>query len=146
MHRADAVRSTPGDSAGSNDFKPERFVLPKNGLDLRKEMATLRALADGDDPFEEYDVDPDDGPMLDLPRPLVEAVLALDPMQRASLAALIARSLAIETEVGAMCGAAMLAGRSRCVQADQNDPTSNPTSSATACNVLGRRGTAKWRD
>jgi hypothetical protein len=80
----------------SNDFKPERFVLPRNGLDLRQEMATLRALADGDDPFEEYDVDPDDGPMLELPRPLVEAVLALDPMQRASLAALLAGSLANE--------------------------------------------------
>jgi len=31
----------------SNDFKPERFVLPRNGLDLRREMATLRALAEG---------------------------------------------------------------------------------------------------
>lgn len=28
----------------------------------------------------------------------------------------------------------------------ENDPTSNPTSSATTCNVLGPRGTAKWRD
>jgi hypothetical protein len=80
----------------SNDFKPERFVLPKSGLDLREEMATLRALADGDDRFEEYDVDPDDVPMVDLPKPLVEAVLALDPIERASLAALIAASLANE--------------------------------------------------
>jgi hypothetical protein len=80
----------------SNDFKPERFVLPKNGLDLREEMATLRALADGNDPFAEYDVDLDDGPMLDVPKPLVEAVLALDPMQRAALAAMIAGSLANE--------------------------------------------------
>jgi len=80
----------------SNDFKPERFVLPNNGLDLREKMATLRALADGDDPFEEYDVDANDGPILDLPKLLVEAVLALDPMQRASLAAVIAGSLARE--------------------------------------------------
>ena len=80
----------------SNDFKPERFVLPNNGLDLREEIAKLRALADGDDPLEEHDVDPDDGPILDLPKPLVEAVLALDPMQRAALAALIAGSLANE--------------------------------------------------
>ena len=28
----------------------------------------------------------------------------------------------------------------------ENDPTFNPTSSATACNVWGRLGTAKWRD
>lgn len=80
----------------SSGFKPERFALPRNGLDLRDEMATLRALADADDPFEEDDVDPDDGPVVDLPKPLVEAVLALDPMQRASLAALIAGSLANE--------------------------------------------------
>jgi len=82
----------------SNGFKPERFVLPKSGLDLREEMERLKALADGDDPFEEYDVDADDGPMMDLPKPLVEAVLALDPMQRASLGALIAGSLATELE------------------------------------------------
>jgi hypothetical protein len=34
----------------------------------------------------------------------------------------------------------------RCAQRAENDPTSNPTSSATTCNVLGRDGTAKWRD
>jgi hypothetical protein len=28
----------------------------------------------------------------------------------------------------------------------ENDPTFNPTSSATACNVWGRLGTAKWRN
>jgi len=80
----------------SNNFKPERFVLPKNGLDLREKIARLRALADGDDRFEEYDVDPDDAPMVELPKPLVEAVLALDPIERASLVALIAASLANE--------------------------------------------------
>lgn len=80
----------------SNNFKPERFDVAKNGLDLRQEMENLKALADGDDPFEQYDVDPDDGPMMDLPKPLVQAVLALDPMQRASLGALIAGSLATE--------------------------------------------------
>jgi hypothetical protein len=93
----------------SNDFKPERFLLPTNGLDLREEIATLRALADGDDPFEEYDVDPDDDPMLDLPKPLVEAVLTLDPMRRASLASLIAASLAAEI-VEASHAAGQLAG------------------------------------
>jgi Plasmid pRiA4b ORF-3-like protein len=80
----------------SNDFKPERFALPKHGLDLREEMETLRAAADGEDPFEPHDIDPDDDPLLDLPKPLVEAVLALEPMQRASLGALIAGSLANE--------------------------------------------------
>jgi len=34
--------------------------------------------------------------MMDLPKPLVQAVLALDPMQRASLGALIGGSLASE--------------------------------------------------
>jgi hypothetical protein len=89
----------------SNDFKRERFVLPKNGLDLRDKIARLRALADGDDRLEEYDVDPDDAPMVDLPKPLVEAALALDPIEHASLVALIAASLANEiVEVGHAAG------------------------------------------
>jgi hypothetical protein len=78
----------------SNNFKAERFVLPKHGLDLREEMENLKALAD--DPSEEYDLAPDDGPMMDLPKQLVQTVLSLDPMQRASLTALIAGSLATE--------------------------------------------------
>ena len=60
--------------------------MPKG--DLRKEMAELKSLADGD---EDEVADP-----TALPRPLVDAVLALEPMQRASLAALIAGSLANE--------------------------------------------------
>ncbi len=80
----------------SDHFEPERFELPKSGLDLRGKMANLKALADGDDPFEVYDVEVDDSPLLGLPKPLVQAVLALDPMQRASLGALIAGSLATE--------------------------------------------------
>lgn len=75
----------------SNGFKAERFALPKNGLDFRDDMDNLKALAEGDDPDEEFD-----GPVMDLPKQLVQAVLALDPMQRASLAALIAGSLATE--------------------------------------------------
>jgi hypothetical protein len=80
----------------SNDFKAERFVLPKHGLDLREEMENLKALADGDDLFEEYGLESDDGAMMDLPEQLVQAVLSLDPMQRAALGALIAGSLATE--------------------------------------------------
>jgi Plasmid pRiA4b ORF-3-like protein len=64
----------------------ERFAVPKS--DLRKEMAELKSLADGD---EDEVADP-----TALPRPLVDAVLALEPMQRASLAAVIAGSLANE--------------------------------------------------
>jgi hypothetical protein len=44
----------------------------------------------------EPDDDLDDGPSTDLPEALVEAVLTLEPMQRASLAAVIAGSLATE--------------------------------------------------
>lgn len=55
-------------------------------------MEELRALADGEE------VDEDDGMLMDLPKPLVEAVLALPPIQRASLGALIAGSLAEELE------------------------------------------------
>ena len=80
----------------SGGFKPERFELPKSGLDLREEMARLKVFADGDDPFEEDDVEDADGPVMDLPKSIVKAVLALDPMKRASLGALIAGSLANE--------------------------------------------------
>lgn len=76
----------------SGGFDPERFELPKHGLELRDEMEKLKAFAEGDGDVE----DDGDGPTLDLPAPLVEAVLALDPMKRASLGALIAGSLASE--------------------------------------------------
>jgi hypothetical protein len=58
-------------------------------------MARLKALADGDDV---ENVDPTAGPLAELPRALVQSVLALPPMARASLAALIAGSLADEVE------------------------------------------------
>jgi len=82
----------------SNDFKPERFALPKNGLDLRAEMERLKALAEGDDLFDQHDGAADEGPLKDLPKPLVKSVLALPPIARASLCALIAGSLADEVE------------------------------------------------
>lgn len=98
----------------SNGFKPERFELPKNGVDLREEMENLKALANSGDPFEEYDIDADDGPIIDLPKPLVQAVLALDPMQRASLGALIAGSLATElVEVRHVAGQLVTAMKDR---------------------------------
>lgn len=76
----------------SSNFQPERFAIPKTGLDLQTEMTELAALADGDDSLDAGE----DTEGLGLPTPLVEAVLALEPMQRASLAALIAGSLANE--------------------------------------------------
>jgi hypothetical protein len=79
----------------SGGFKPERFALPKNGQDLRAEMARLKALADRDDGEELVDAE---GPLADLPRSLVNAVLALPPLARASLGAVIAGSLADEVE------------------------------------------------
>jgi hypothetical protein len=80
----------------SGNFKPERFLVPKGGLDLQDEMERLEALANGDDPDEEDALD--DALPADLPKPLVQAVLALPPMSRASLGALIAGSLADEVE------------------------------------------------
>lgn len=83
----------------SNDFKPERFTLPKNGLVLRSGMDQLRAFAEGDDDLREHsDAASNEDPLMDLPKPLVKSVLGLPPMARASLAALIAGSLADEVE------------------------------------------------
>ena len=79
----------------SDGFEPERFTLPPKGKDLRAEMAKLRKLAN------EGDVDEPDrsaGPGMNLPKSLVQSVLALPPMARASMAALIAGSLADEVE------------------------------------------------
>jgi len=88
----------------AGDFRPEHFAIAKPGTDLRNEMAKLKALADGDDEVEAgLEIDQDE--MLDLPKPLVQAVLALDPMQRAALAALVAGSLATElTELRSVVG------------------------------------------
>jgi hypothetical protein len=84
----------------AGDFQPERFALPKAGLDLTREMKQLKKLADegGEEPG-------GPGPEIGLPSQLVEAVLALEPLHRASLAALIAGSLANELlEVRAAAG------------------------------------------
>lgn len=75
----------------SDDFQPERFEIPKAGRDLRREMDQLKALAKKDDSDEV-----DESPAFGLPRPLIEAVLALEPLQRASLSAVIVGSLANE--------------------------------------------------
>lgn len=72
----------------ADGFEPEQFAVPKTGLDLSKPIEELRELAD--DSFDEQGSD--------LPRALVDAVLALHPMQRASLGAVIAGSLANELE------------------------------------------------
>jgi hypothetical protein len=72
----------------AGDFQPEGFELPKGGRNLRRDMEELKALGERDQP--------DEGDTFGLPRPFIEAVLALDPMQCASLAALIAGSLAEE--------------------------------------------------
>jgi hypothetical protein len=91
----------------SNGFKAEHFEVPKNGLDLREGMEDLKAFAEGDD-------DVIDGPTMGLPEALVQAVLALEPMQRASLAALIAGSLATELiEVQRVAGQLVTAMKDR---------------------------------
>lgn len=83
-------------AAWAGGFQPEQFALPRQGLDLRDEIEGLKALSEGADPLGSDEGEPEDAPMFDLPRPLVETVLALDPMQRASLVALLAGSLATE--------------------------------------------------
>lgn len=65
-------------------FEPERFPMPKKGLALRPSMEELRALADGDGGIDDE---------VGLPRAFVDEILALDPMRRASLVALITASL-----------------------------------------------------
>jgi hypothetical protein len=75
----------------SEDFQPEHFAVARTGRDLRPGMDQLKALA------EEGDRDEVDGGLVfGLPKPLIEAVLALEPLQRASLGAVIAESLARE--------------------------------------------------
>jgi hypothetical protein len=54
-------------------------------------MDQLKALAKDDD-----DDEVGEGPAFGLPKPLIEAVLALEPLQRAALGALIVGSLADE--------------------------------------------------
>lgn len=74
--------------AWSEHFDPERFALPKGGVDLRDAIEELEAAGEDDEDVE--------GPLVDLPPLLLDAVLALDPLRRASLAAIIAGSLADE--------------------------------------------------
>jgi hypothetical protein len=70
------------------DFDPEAFVTA--GSDQSRDIEELRHLADGDS----EDVEDDCDLLASLPRPLLEATLALHPMQRASLVALLTGSLA----------------------------------------------------
>lgn len=94
----------------SSNFQPERFAIPKSGLDLQKAMDELEEMANGDDAFEHGHGEE----TLGLPPSLVEAVLALEPMQRASLSALIAGSLANELiEVRAAAGELVTAMQER---------------------------------
>ena len=79
----------------SANFQPERFAIPKAGLDLQKAMTKLAAMANGDEAGDD-ELDLEENDEVALPKLLVEAVLALAPMQRASLAAVIAGSLANE--------------------------------------------------
>jgi hypothetical protein len=59
-------------------------------------MVSLSVLAKGDEADELDELDDEQDPTMGLPKELVDAVLALQPMQRASLSALIAGSLANE--------------------------------------------------
>lgn len=77
----------------SGDFQPEAFELPKGGRDLQREMTQLKALFEGGDDDADQDAGID---AMGIPRPLVEALLALAPMQRATIAALIVGSLGEE--------------------------------------------------
>ncbi len=72
----------------SSNFEPERFTLPKGGLELRREITRLESFTEEDDSFDEYEAE--------LPKHFIQSVLALGPIQRASLGALIAASLADE--------------------------------------------------
>lgn len=75
-------------------FDPERCMA--KGKDLSRDMATFKRLAeDGDDDLEEdWDVDPEGSESL--PPSLVTDALALSPVQRAHLIAILAGSMAYE--------------------------------------------------
>jgi hypothetical protein len=80
----------------SDGFDPQRFTLPAKGKDLQAEMAELEKLANEEE--DDDDQGQGAGLLTDLPKSLVESVLALPPMARASMSALIAGSLADELE------------------------------------------------
>jgi Plasmid pRiA4b ORF-3-like protein len=88
----------------AGDFQPERFEVGRTGRDLHREMEQLRELATDDDELGTgFDLEDDE--LADLPASLVKEVLALEPLQRGALAAVIAGSLAHElTEVLAVAG------------------------------------------
>jgi hypothetical protein len=73
------------------NFDPERFVVSTR--DLTREIRELRQRADAG--IEEAEIE-DAELMESVPRPVIEAALALSPMQRASLVAILAGSLADE--------------------------------------------------
>ncbi len=75
----------------STGFRAEHFAIPKGGRELRREMDQLQALA-------EHGADDVSDPTLGIPRPLLEAVLALEPIKRAAVGGLIAQSLALQLE------------------------------------------------
>jgi hypothetical protein len=95
----------------AGDFEPEELALPKAGRELRPEMDERKALAE--EGRADLDDEDDEDGAFGLPRPLVEAVLSLDPMQRASLSALIAGSLAEELAETRAVTAQLLEGLKR---------------------------------
>jgi hypothetical protein len=98
----------------SGNFQPERFSVPKGGLDLRKEMARMRKLANEAEPDDR--LGSDGAESVDLPAGMLKAVLALPPMQRAQLAALISGSLANELlDVAEMASELMAAMKKKAV-------------------------------
>lgn len=94
----------------SDGFDPERFEVPPGGLDLREQMEQYSGfdqeaygLADVDDEL--------DG--AGLPPQVLEAVFALEPMQRASLVAMVAASLVDEIDQTRLAMAKLAAERGR---------------------------------
>jgi len=77
--------------AWADDFEPEAFALPKAGRDLRRDLDQLRALANGADDAPDSVADATLEALTAIPRPLVDAVLALRPGQRAALIAIVAK-------------------------------------------------------
>jgi hypothetical protein len=118
--RADLVEWAQG-------FQPEHFAIPETGRDLRPEIDQLKALAGANDRDED-----DGGPDIGLPKPLIAAILALDPRQRASLGAVIVQSLAEEVvQVRAAAAAARRAP-------DREPPRKRPRKPGRAQRTRGR--------
>lgn len=80
----------------SGDFAPERFAVPATGVQLQKMMKELKTFAEEGDPGQ--DVLRGEDVALGLPKSIVDAAMALAPMHRASLIALLAGSLANELD------------------------------------------------